>query len=105
MTFLAQIYLPMTKTALLREHLDQNSLKGGDLFTELKKLRKCQPIVASSIDGVTDQVADYFCDIYKGLYNSANDMDDLLKICKQTEAEVDYTQAQFIRKITPDLLK
>ena len=79
--------------------------EGGDLFTELKKLRKCPPVVASSIDGVTDQVADYFRDIYKGLYNSANDMDDLLKICKQTEAEVDYTQAQFIRKITPDLLK
>ena len=44
---------------------------GGDLFKEIKALRKSDPVVATSIDGVTEDVPKYFGTKYSKLYNSS----------------------------------
>ena len=49
----------------------------GDLFKEVKALRRTKPSVAASIDGVNENVADYLKDIYSQLYNSVDEKQDL----------------------------
>ena len=46
---------------------------GGDLFEEIKKLRKTKRTIATSIDGQKENIADHFGNIYSKLYNSAED--------------------------------
>ena len=52
----------------------------GDIFKEIKSLRKSKPMVATSMDGVVDNVKDQFMGIYEQLYNSADDVAELLKV-------------------------
>ena len=47
--------------------------EGGDLFEEIKKIRKTKRIVASSIVGEKDTISGRFGKIYSTLYNSAQD--------------------------------
>ena len=54
----------------------------GDLFTKIKALRKSKPLVATSMEV---NVEDHFRQKYETLYNSANDVLELLKV----QAEVD----------------
>ena len=46
---------------------------GGDLFKEIKSIRKTKQVVANTIDGVAEKMPDHFKDIYSGLYNSVDD--------------------------------
>ena len=48
-------------------------LGNGDLFKEIRKIRKSSPTVANVIDGVYDEIPSYFAGIYSNLYNSCND--------------------------------
>ena len=45
---------------------------------EIKKMRKSSPVVASSMDGVKENVEEHFKDIYKHLYNSIDDKENIL---------------------------
>ena len=53
---------------------------GGDIFKEIKSFRKSNPAVATSKDGVKDDVKDHFKVIYEKLFNSADDAEELLKV-------------------------
>ena len=79
--------------------------EGGDLFKEIKALRKSSPTVATSIDGVSDNIPEYFGQIYSKLYNSADDKEKLIAVQARAEAEVNSTHVDHVKKITPDLLK
>ena len=50
------------------------------MFTDIKKLRKSNPVVASSMDGVKDNVEKHFKDIYKNIYNSIDDKENILNL-------------------------
>ena len=50
---------------------------GGDIFEEIKKLRKAPEYVPSSIDGEQNDVPGHFSRIYSKLYNSAGDRKEL----------------------------
>ena len=47
--------------------------EGGDLFEEIKKLRKTKRTLATSIDDEKENIAEHFGNIYSNLYNSADD--------------------------------
>ena len=79
--------------------------EGGDLFEELKALRKSPPVIATSIDGVTENVPDHFGSIYSTLYNSANDATELKLVHQRVEAAVNNTDIDAVLKITPELMK
>ena len=79
--------------------------EGGDLFKELKALRKSAPTVANSIDGVSDNVPGHFGSIYSKLYNSAADAHKLQEVHEHVEELVHVGQADRIAEITPALLK
>ena len=62
--------------------------EGGDIFKEIKKLIKSTPSVATSIDGVSENLPEHFSAIYSQLYNSADDGDKLRAVHARAEAEV-----------------
>ena len=81
-------------------------LNGGvDLFKEIKTMRKCKPVVASSMDGVQTNVKGHFKNKYEELYNSADDKLALLTVQKETEAKVDEKSLSDVEKVTPDIVK
>ena len=45
-------------------------------------MRKCRPVLASSIDGKTEKVEEHFKEMYVDLYNSANDENDVATVFK-----------------------
>ena len=45
----------------------------GDLFEQIKNLRKSTPVVATSIDGNSANMPEHFRSIYSKLYNSTDD--------------------------------
>ena len=79
--------------------------EGGDLFEELKALRKSKPTVATSMDGEKDNISDHFGAIYSQLYNSAEDTEKMKEVHAKVEAMVNSSQLENISKITPELLK
>ena len=79
--------------------------EGGDLFKEIKNLRKCAPVVANSIDGVSDNIPEHFASIYSELYNSADDAEKLREVHIKVESLVEASQSEKVAMITPDLVK
>ena len=79
--------------------------QGGDLFKEIKAIRKSAPAVATSIDGVGDNIPEHFASIYSQLYNSADDTEKLKEVHARVEAEVNPSHLIDVSRITPDLLK
>ena len=79
--------------------------EGGDLFKEIKALRKSTTGVATSIDGVSQNIPEHFGTIYSQLYNSAEDSEKLKEVHTRAEAEVNESHLEFVSKITPELLK
>ena len=77
----------------------------GDLFKEIKVMRKCKPIVASSMDGVTENVQNHFKNSYEQLYNSADDKLSLLDVQKHIEAEIDDKSIIDVEKVTPEVIR
>ena len=77
----------------------------GDLFSEIKKLRNAKPCVANSMDGVRLGIADHFQNIYKNLYNSVDDHEDLMNLCNSVEGKVNSYHLNDVDKVTPDVVK
>ena len=63
--------------------------EGGNIFKEIKALRKSGTEVATSVDGVTQDIPEHFGRIYSELYNSANDAEKLAEVYVRANAEVD----------------
>ena len=79
--------------------------EGGDLFKEIKALRKSGTAVATSIDGVSKNIPEHFSSIYSQLYNSANDGEKLAQVYARANSEVTVTSLDMLTRITPELLK
>ena len=60
---------------LIKRNNFLNSCLNGsaDIFTEIKKLRKSDKVVANSIDGRVENIEEHFAGVYKNLYNSVDD--------------------------------
>ena len=52
----------------------------GDLFKEIKEMRKTKQVVATTMDGEKKDIAGHFGKIYSTLYNSAEDEDEMQRI-------------------------
>ena len=77
----------------------------GDLFNEIKILRKSKPVVATSMDGVKKNVKEHFREKYETLFNSADDGLELLKVQAETEAKVGEYSLNDVSKVTPAIVK
>ena len=63
----------------------------GDIFKEIKKLRKSLPVVATSIDGNAENIEDHFAQVYHNLYNSVNDRNEMMNVKKHLEINIDQS--------------
>ena len=75
------------------------------MFREIKALRKAPPALATSIDGVSNNIPDHFGSIYRTLYNSADDATELNLVYERVESAVNRSHIYAVLMITPDLLK
>ena len=78
---------------------------GGDIFKEVKKLRQATPIVASVIDGQADSIEDHFSGIYKTLYNSVNDQNEVIGVFNQVHEAIGKTDLEDVKKVTSAKVK
>ena len=78
----------------------------GDIFKEIKSLRKCKPVVSSSIDGKKENIQEHFKSIYKDLYNSIEDKKNVEKVLSSLNAgminshtiDVDQVSASVVKR-------
>ena len=89
------------KSKLLNACLNGN----GELFKEIKSMRKSKPKVAESIDGVNKNIPDHFGNIYKELYNSVHDGDEVRLINEEVERKINVQHLEDIDKVTADEVK
>jgi hypothetical protein len=75
------------------------------VFSEIKKMRKSTPVVASSMDGVKENIGEHFKDIYKDLYNSIDDKENILNLLEVVNNGINYTHIHDVKKVTPDIVK
>ena len=78
---------------------------GGALFKEVKALRRSPPVVATSIDGVTENVPDHFANLYSNLYNSADDTAEFERVHQDIKSAVNISDMEKVQSITPQLIK
>ena len=69
-----------------------------DVFEEIKKLRRTDADVATSMDGETNDIPAHFKNIYSELFNSVDDKDDIANICETVENKISIYD---VRKVTP----
>ena len=93
--------LNIKKSKILKACLGE----GGNLFDEIKKIRKTKVVVATSIDGEKDNIAEHFGNIYSTLYNSAKDEEEMQRVKSKVENAVNETSLDDVDKVTPEIVK
>ena len=93
--------LTIKKSKLLDACLNGN----GDLFKEIKSMRKTKTSVADKIDGVSENIPNHFKNIYSELYNSVKDGDEVKKISEEIEENISEESLQDVNKVTKEEVK
>ena len=76
-----------------------------NIFQEIKKLRKEQPTVANSMDGVENDIPNHFKSIYSDLYNSVEDSEELLALQDSINERINVSSLYDVRKVSPEVVK
>ena len=90
------------KNKLLDACLNGNS---GDLFREIKAMRNTKQVVATAIDGVTEDIPDHFRNIYSKLYNSVEDTENMARVSDIVEDKVKSISLEDVHLVTPRVVK
>ena len=77
----------------------------GDLFKEIKALRKTEVVTADSIDGVKDDVPRHFKGIYEDLYSSVKEKDELENIKENLELQINSNDLYDVDKVTSSIVE
>ena len=91
----------MKKLKLIDACLNGNA----DLFKEIKKMRKHNTLVATSVDGVEGNISDHFKGIYNDLYNSVDDKAEMENLCAEVNEGIKFTELYEVNKVTPNVIK
>ena len=68
-------------------------------------MRKSKPKVATSMDGINTDIPGHFKGIFKDLYNSANDKDELLDVLKEVEDAIGEKGLDDVNLVTAEIVK
>ena len=77
----------------------------GNLFKEIKKIRKTKVVVADKIDGVTKDIPSHFASIYKELFNSVKDGKDVERISKEVDSKITVDSLADVNKVNKEEVK
>ena len=56
------------------------------------------------MDGKNENIAGHFKDIYKDLYNSVEDSNELIELCDTVNRKVNVSCLNDVKKVTPDVI-
>ena len=92
---------------LIRKNKILDSCINGsaDLFEEIKAMRKCQQVTATSMDGVTEDIPGHFRSVYKQLYSSHDDVMEVADIEAEVENKINSYHILDVEKVTPKIVK
>ena len=94
------------ENSIRRNKLLDACLNGnGDVFKEIKALRKSKPVIATSMDGENVGIENHFKGIYADLYNSVDDKQNLVDLLSKVNDEINSTHAYDVNKVTAELVK
>ena len=88
--------MTIKKSKLLDACLNGN----GELFKEIKAMRRIKPKCADSIDGVKEDIPGHFKSIYSDLYNCVKDGDEVLKISQEIEDKLSIVDLDDVKRVT-----
>ena len=78
----------------------------GDLFEQIKLLRKSSPAIPASMDGEQgERIPQHFQNIYSRLYNSNEDGDEVREVEADVKGKVNQSHLKDVDKVTPELVK
>jgi hypothetical protein len=103
-------HLHIRKNKRMLDNIKRNNLLNcclngkGNIFDEVKKSRRCQQTFAPSIDNITENIPMHFAKIYKNLYNSVEDQDDLRIVEEKIKTNINTMSLQHIDLITKEVL-
>ena len=99
------------KSRRMTDYIRKNKLldacfnDNGDIFKEIRKMRKAPTPTASMIDGVTSNIEGHFSTVYERLYNSIDDKENLEAISRHLSENIDAHSLEEIDRITPKLIR
>jgi len=82
-----------------------NNDENGDIFSEVRKLRRTSPSIASVIDGQSQKIENHFAKIYKKLYNSVDDRIEVGNILNKINENICHDGLADVKKITTSIVK
>ena len=89
------------RNALLDACINNN----GDIFKEIRKLRKTPAAMSSVIDGKSTNIEGHFAEVYGKLYNTCNDAENLSRIYRRLNDNINVGSLNEVDKITPQLVQ
>ena len=94
------------ETKIKKSKLLDTCINGiGDLFQEIKSMRKTKQKVVDTVDGVKGDIPNHFGNIYKELYNCVKDGDEVEKIKEEVENKINVESIDEVKKVTPEEVK
>ena len=93
------------KTIKKNKLLDACLNGDGDLFVEIKKMRKTKTVVAYKIDGVTQDIPSHFSNIYSDLFNSVKDSEEVKVISDDVNKKITVESNTDVNKVTTEEVK
>ena len=91
------------KQKLLSAVLDPDS--DVDLFKEMKNMRRSKATTANKIDDKIENIQEHFAGIYRTLYNSVDDYDNLIEVSKIIDSKISNQSIDEVEKVSPDIIK
>ena len=91
---------------LKRNALLDSCINGkGDIFTEIRKMRKAPAAVVNSVDGVTQDIPGHFASIYRQLYNSVDEQTKINSLFTTVDRQVSTIDNSEVLKITGEVVR
>ena len=75
----------------------------GEIFEELKKMRRVRKVLPQTMDG-SENVSERFKNVYQKLYNSVNDVQGTRKMLNQVDICINSSSLADVDLVTPELL-
>lgn len=77
-----------------------------DLFKEIKRNRQSSNSnIPSNIDGIKTNISNHFADMYKTLYSSVNDYDDMSNVYDNINLNIDSNSMHYVNLINSSVVK
>ena len=76
----------------------------GNIFDELRKIRKAKKHVPHTMDGKTN-VSETFANVYQNLYNSAGDKEEISKLLVQVNEHIGDLSISDVNMVSSEIVR